>query len=160
MDHILQIHYQSFDQGKDLESQQSMLLARALDVTIYAYAPYSKFKVGAALLLENNIILVGCNQENASYPCGICAERNVLFSKGAQHPKAKIKCIAIVVQNQLKDINTPPTPCGLCRQVLSEFEFNNHQPIQIILGHPDRKTWVFNSCADLLPLAFTPSSLI
>ncbi len=160
MDHILQIHYQSFDQGKDLESHLSVLLVQALDVTNLAYAPYSKFKVGAALLLENNITLVGCNQENASYPCGICAERNVLFSKGAQHPKAKIKCIAIVVQNQLKDINTPPTPCGLCRQVLSEFEFNNHQPIQIILGHPDRKTWVFNSCADLLPFAFTPSSLI
>ena len=147
MDHILQIHYQSFDQGKDLESHLSVLLAQALDVTNLAYA------------LENNITLVGCNQENASYPCGICAERNVLFCKGAQHPKEKIKCIAIVVQNQSKDNNTPPTPCGLCRQVLSEFEFNNHQPIQIILGHPDRKTWVFNSCADLLPFAFTPSSL-
>lgn len=81
MDHILQIHFQSFDQGKDLESHQSKLLAQALDVTNFAYAPYSKFKVGAALLLENNITIVGCNQENASYPCGICAERNVLFLK-------------------------------------------------------------------------------
>lgn len=104
MDHILQIQFQSFDQGKDLESQHSMLLARALDVTNHAYAPYSKFKVGAALLLENNIILAGCNQENASYPCGICAERNVLFSKGALHPNEKIKSIAIVVQTNQKTI--------------------------------------------------------
>ncbi|MBK6546588.1 MAG: cytidine deaminase [Saprospiraceae bacterium] len=146
------INFKSYNRGLELDNLQRKTLEAAQQATQLAYAPFSNFFVGAALLLENETIILGCNQENASYPCGICAERAALFSYGNLIESIPIKKLAVNVRNQKH--HHPVAPCGLCRQVISEFELKNNQPIEIILGDLNNNTYVFKSSLDLLPLQF------
>lgn len=153
------IFYDEFPDSAFLSEAQQKLLIEAQDECQKAYAPYSKYKVGAALLLEDRQTIKSSNQENASFPCGICAERATLFSYGLGQNQNPILKIAISVSIENKFQETPPSPCGLCRQVLVEFEENNHKPIEIILGQPGRKCLIFSSAKDLLPFHFGSSNL-
>ena len=121
----IEFNYAFVSKGSLLDTPQKELLNAALQATSNAYAPYSQFYVGSAILLENNQIISGVNQENASYPCGICAERALLYHYGNLQPKLKIIKMAVAVANKnLKNLY-PIAPCGLCRQVMCEFEQNN-----------------------------------
>lgn len=135
------------------ESIQNLMKA-AHDAREYAYAPYSNFHVGAAILLENGIVVTGSNQENASYPAGLCAERTAIFYAGSKYPDVKIKSIALAAGPKGKDNKEAVPPCGSCRQAIAEYEQKQKSPISIYFmgnsGHVKR----VNSLLDLLPLAF------
>ncbi|MEO6191363.1 MAG: cytidine deaminase [Saprospiraceae bacterium] len=150
--------YNEFESFRELSKIQSKLLEEAYHAYLNAYAPYSNFRVGAAVLLENDKVITGFNQENASYPCGMCAERVALYSATAQFPSIKIISIAICCQTFDLSEN-PPAPCGMCRQVLHEFETHNNDQIEIILGHPKSKILIFDSCSALLPFGFDQINL-
>ncbi|NOT36639.1 MAG: cytidine deaminase [Saprospiraceae bacterium] len=154
----ISIEYSIYESISSIEPTQQELLQSAYNSSKNAYAPYSHFNVGAAILLEDQTIICGNNQENASYPCGICAERNAIHNVRANYPDFKIHSIAITTFRLLKQ-SIPATPCGLCRQVLSETEQNNGSVIELILGHPEGKVFIFNSCQSLLPLAFQSKNL-
>ncbi len=148
------IEFHTYNHISELVYDDQELINYAYSSAERAYAPYSKFYVGAAIRIHNNKqIIVGNNQENASYPCGICAERNAIHYCKANYSSELIETIAITTINQLKD-HKPATPCGLCRQVLFETETINKADIKLILGHPKGKIWVFDRCKDLIPLAF------
>lgn len=123
-----------------------------------AYAPYSKFKVGAAVLLENGEIITGNNQENAAYPSGLCAERVAVFSAKALCPEDKILKIAIFTNREKDD--SAVAPCGACRQSILEYEVQQNQPIEIIFQGEKNKFIRVESTGDLLPFHFDSSRLI
>lgn len=153
------IRFEEFESSSLLDAVQQQLLQSAFDECNNAYAPYSNFKVGAAILLKDLKVLTGNNQENASYPCGICAERAALFAYGLGKKNNPILKLAVSVLTTHYIQDQPPSPCGLCRQVLVEFEELNPNPIEIILGQPGMKCFVFQSAKDLLPLHFGPAYL-
>lgn len=124
-----------------------------------AYAPYSKFTVGAALLLDNGEVVIGSNQENASYPSGLCAERTAIYYKGAKYPDAKILRMAIVAGSKTHKTSSPIPPCGACRQAIAEYEVNQKLPIEIYFMGEEGKVIKSNSLANLLPLVFDKSEL-
>jgi cytidine deaminase len=124
-----------------------------------AYAPYSKFKVGAAILLDSGTCVIGSNQENASYPSGLCAERVAVFQAGARFPEAVIKTIAIVAQDAAHKLQIPAAPCGNCRQAIYEYESKQNQPIRILLQGGNGVIYECPSIASLLPLGFDGSFL-
>ena len=130
------------------------LMDQAIDARNKAYAPYSKFNVGAALLLENGKIVTGSNQENASYPSGLCAERTAIYYAGSQYPDVKILKLAITASSQNNPTNNPIPPCGACRQAISEYEINQKTPIEIYFMGETGKVAKSNSLANLLPLVF------
>ncbi|HEY4650651.1 MAG TPA: cytidine deaminase [Pontibacter sp.] len=139
------------------QEQQAMQLAR--QAADDAYAPYSNFLVGAALLLEDGTLFKGSNQENAAYPSGLCAERTALFALSAHHPNAKIKLLAVTARRRSEQEHLPAMPCGACRQVMAEYEFRQKEPIPVLLQAADGKFHRFKSVADLLPFQFTPEHL-
>jgi len=153
------IAYRQVTDPSVLNDDQQLVIREALLACGSAYAPYSDFPVGAALLLEDQSVLKGSNQENASYPCGICAERNVLFHYGSSSNEVKIKKIAIAVAKPSLQTKLPAAPCGLCRQVMAEYEYLNQKPIEVILAHQDSAFLIFESCQSLLPFWFSPSFL-
>lgn len=155
----IEFNYAFVSKGSLLDTPQKELLNAALQATSNAYAPYSQFYVGSAILLENNQIISGLNQENASYPCGICAERAVLYHYGNLQLKLKITKMAVTVANKnLKNLY-PIAPCGLCRQVMCEFEQNNGSPIELILGHPEHESIIIPEINKLLPFVFNSDYL-
>jgi cytidine deaminase len=129
------------------------MLREAANATKSAYAPYSKFSVGAAVLLDNGEIIYGSNQENAASPSGLCAERVALFYAGAHYPNAIVRAIAITSSVNGKENQSPVYPCGDCRQVMLECEHRSGKPIKVIMGSA-AKVHVVNSVKDLLPLSF------
>lgn len=141
------------DSWDELSSDEQRAYEAALEARKGAYAPYSGFMVGAATLLENGEMTVGCNQENASFPAGLCAERVAVFAAGAQYPGIPIKLLAISIgdNNSTPD---PAAPCGICRQAISEFEHKQDAPIVLILGVAKRKFYRIGSSLELLPLGF------
>jgi cytidine deaminase len=141
------------DNAKELAPSDSALLHEAIEATRNAYAPYSKFSVGAAVLLDNGEIIHGSNQENAAYPSGLCAERVALFYASSRYPNAAIKAIAVNSTVNGKENHDPVYPCGDCRQVLLEWENRSGKPIKVIMGSAS-KIHVVNSIKDLLPLSF------
>jgi cytidine deaminase len=143
-----------YDNINDLSSEEHLLILKSKEATKKAYAPYSNFHVGAAILLNNNEIVVGNNQENSAYPSGLCAERVAVFYAGATYPDVIIKCIAI---NSLG--NQTISPCGSCRQALIEYEHKQKSKIKIILCSEENKIIVSESVANLLPLQFDASFL-
>lgn len=152
----------SFDiyQGIDeLNEPDRILLNEARNITKKAYAPYSNFFVGAAARLSNNEVVTGTNQENASYPVGICAERVLLASASSLFPGVAIDTIAVSYQNKKAKSNHPISPCGMCRQSLLEFEERMQQPIRLILAGIEGKVYVIKTVRQLLPLAFTSEEL-
>lgn len=124
-----------------------------------AYAPYSNFQVGAAILLEDGTVVTGSNQENASYPAGLCAERSALFYTGSQYPDIKIISIALTASPKGKDNTTAVPPCGSCRQAIAEYEQKQKKPISIYFMGNSGEVKKVNSLLSLLPLAFNKAFL-
>jgi cytidine deaminase len=155
--HIL--NFEEYDSIDQLNAVDAELLSEARTATVQAYAPYSNFRVGAAALLENGLIVRGSNQENASYPVGICAERVLLATVATQHHNIAISAIAISYHNVDGDSDHPIAPCGMCRQSLAEFESRTNQPIRLILGGMEGNVFVLPEASGLLPLAFDKNEL-
>jgi cytidine deaminase len=148
-------HRKTFDA---LAEDDQKLLAMAADCLDLAYAPYSKFRVGAALRTASGHIVKGANQENASYSLCICGERVALFNKAVQYPEEAVTSLAIRVSAS-KPINRPAPPCGACLQVISEFERRQSQPMRILLQGDTDEVLYFDSVNDLLPVQFDGSFL-
>ena len=155
----LQTAYNLFDSKDDLPSDIQKLLVLAKDAITRAYAPYSYFQVGAAVLLENGKTVTGNNQENAAYPSGMCAERVAIWSASSQYPNVAIKKIIITVKSTLKQVDKPVAPCGACRQTLLEYEHKQQEPIEVYFMGETGKVVKANSLKDLLPFAFDESFL-
>jgi cytidine deaminase len=145
---------QEFDGFDELPPEIQNLIGEAQKARDKAYAPYSKFKVGAAILLKNKEIVIGSNQENASYPSGLCAERTAVYHAGAQFPEEKITAIAITAKSSERKVDSPVPPCGACRQAIAEYEIKQNQPIQIYFMGETGKVIKSPSLLNLLPLAF------
>ena len=152
MKQTITISYNVYDHLEDLPIEDQKLLNHAIDASKKAYAPYSKFHVGAAVLLDNGIIVEGNNQENLAYPSGLCAERVAVFSASAIYPQNKIKAIAITAFSDNFITDKPISPCGACRQSLFEYEIRDKQPIRCILRGTKGPIYIFNNIQDLLPL--------
>lgn len=135
-----------------LTDTQQRLIKEATAALETAYAPYSKFKVGAALLMEDDTIVSGSNQENAAYPSGLCAERVAFFAAASQFPNKVIKAVAITTSFPMKQ---PIAPCGACRQVMVEYELKQDAPIEMILHANEQNIYVLPNCRDMLPLYFS-----
>ena len=148
-----------YDSENELSQIDRELLKKAEAVRNDAYAPYSSFQVGAAILLENEEIVIGNNQENASYPSGLCAERVAVFQAGARFPGEKMLTIAISATSKNYVVDTPAGPCGNCRQSIAEYEQKQKTPIAILMRGQKGKIYKCNSIAELLPLAFSSSFL-
>tara|TARA_B100000965_G_C19113881_1_gene550258 strand:+ start:84 stop:569 length:486 start_codon:yes stop_codon:yes gene_type:complete len=144
-----------FNQLTELEKK---LINKAVESAKSAYAPYSKFNVGAALVLGNNEIIIGSNQENASFPAGICAERVALFSSHANYPKEIIKQIAVTATTKNFHLPEPVGPCGICRQVLLEYEEKQGADIEVLL-FDTKKIIKLAKAKDLLPFYFKEDRL-
>lgn len=147
-----------FSDTSELSSEDNKLIKIAGEAAKNAYTPYSGFNVGAALLLENGKIIEGSNQENASYPSGICAERVALFYAGSKFPDVPAVALAITALKDHKFIDKPVTPCGSCRQTLFEHELRFNSRIRLIL-FGQKKIIMVNKIGDLLPLVFDKSYL-
>lgn len=150
---ILQIKFTEYEVNTQLPKEINSLIMEARESAKNAYAPYSGFRVGAAVLLGNGIIVTGNNQENSAYPSGLCAERTALFYASAQYPKIPVIAIAISTLNRTATPSDIAKPCGACRQVMAEYEDIAGNPIQIILDSTD-KILVLNGIDNLLPLRF------
>ncbi len=135
------------------------LMKTAIEARDNAYAPYSKFNVGTALLLDNDEVVIGSNQENASYPSGLCAERTAVYYAGAKYPNAKILKMAITASSQNQITDKPIPPCGACRQAIAEYELKQKKPIEIYFMGVEGKVIKSDSLANLLPLLFDNSVL-
>lgn len=151
--------FKVYESLSELPDDIQHLMQSAIETRENAYAPYSKFKVGAAILLDNNEVVVGSNQENASYPSGLCAERTAIYYAGAKYPTAKILKMAITASSQNQVTDSPIPPCGACRQSISEYEIKQDQPIEIYFMGATGKIVKSNSLANLLPLGFDKSFL-
>lgn len=152
-------NYELYNSIDELSQEQTELLKQARIIAETAYAPYSHFFVGAAALVENGEVITGTNQENASYPVGLCAERSLLATAATLFPNKAIKTMAISYHNKNGNSNSPISPCGMCRQYLLEYEQRTKQPIQLILSGLNGKVFVINKVADLLPLGFESDDL-
>lgn len=148
------ISFDRFEHWNELSQSDQELVRRAYDVSKTAYAPYSKFHVGASLLLSNGTIVTGSNQENIAYPSGLCAERVALFYTGANFPNEQIDTLCVVAEGDLLPIDKILSPCGACRQVMLETEVRQKKSYRIILVSQNGVAIVFDSAVDLLPLAF------
>ena len=150
----VEIEFEVFEDLAQLPADIQSLMECARKAREDAYAPYSKFKVGAALLLDSGEIVIGSNQENAAYPSGLCAERVAIFHCGAVFPNRTIKALAITASSASQVLNDPIGPCGACRQSLSEYELRQNSPIAVyFMGETGKILKVF-SVKDLLPLGF------
>lgn len=154
MEEKIEVRYSKFDSWKEMSESDQELVFRAKKVMQEAYAPYSRFKVGATALLSNGEVVTGSNQENIAYPSGLCAERVALFYAGANFPKEEVKTLCIVAEGDLVDINTILSPCGACRQVMVETERRQEKAYRVILVSQNDVTLVFDAASHLLPLAF------
>ncbi len=150
---------EEYDSAQDINSEDRDLLEKARHCAKNAYAPYSDFQVGAAVLLENGQVVLGNNQENVAYPSGLCAERVAVFAAGANYPGVKIKAIAITARSDNFEVHEPVAPCGACRQVISEYENNAQSKIRLIMAGERGKVHVVNSAGSLLPLVFSRNEL-
>ncbi len=143
----------------ELEVEDNKLMQAAVEIRKKAYAPYSKFRVGAAVLMESGIVVLGSNQENAAYPSGLCAERTAIFQAGALYPDETIKKIAISASSDLKETKTPIPPCGACRQSLLEYETKQTEPIEMFFMGASGVVYKSPSILNILPFHFDKDSL-
>lgn len=149
----------SYDNEQELDPVRAQLLARAKQAAANAYAPYSKFKVGSAVLLANGEVVIGSNQENAAYPLTMCGERVAIFAASALYPQEKIVKVAITIISDKGNINRPVTPCGACRQTLLENENRTQADIELILQGDNGEVYVIKTVKDILPFIFDASFL-
>ncbi|AEA44000.1 cytidine deaminase [Fluviicola taffensis] len=150
----LKIDYEWLNHWKELPDTEYILVEKAFEAAEDAYAPYSSFHVGAAVLLADGTIIKGNNQENIAYPSGLCAERVALFYAGANYPNTIVKTIVVLAKGDLIAPDECVSPCGSCRQVIAESEFRQKQDIRIVLIAQDGKTWIFNRIKDILVFPF------
>jgi len=143
--------YESID---ELDNSTKELMLQAIEIRKQAYAPYSKFRVGAAILLNNHKVVLGSNQESAAYPSGLCAERVAIFQAGSLYPTAKILKIAISATSDSNPTKRPTPPCGACRQSISEYEQKQDNPIEIYFMGEEGEIYKSDSLENLLPLSF------
>lgn len=143
---------------EQLQPEDAMLLYKAREAALSAYAPYSKFRVGAALILENGEVITASNQENAAFPSGLCAERVALFYAGSRFPEVAVKSLAIAVVSEKKQHDRVYAPCGACRQVMAETENRQNQPFKIMFEGPRNNITFCNGIEPLLPFTFKLST--
>lgn len=142
-------------QMDELTEAERNLVNLAIEGTNRSYAPYSHFHVGAAILLENGTTIIGCNQENAAFPSGICAERSALFAAGAQYPDQPVVMLAIAARNEKGELQEEPvSPCGPCRQVIIETEKRFQHAVRILL-YGKKHIYIVDGIRELMPLSFT-----
>ncbi|GAB3428541.1 cytidine deaminase [Niabella aquatica] len=151
--------YTVFDDINDLDSADADILRQARELTEVSYAPYSRFHVASVAKLANGATVKGTNQENASFPVGICAERSLLAATGTLYPNEVIEAIAITYQPEEGKSNQPISPCGMCRQALLEYETRVKHPIRVILSGMEGPVYVINTVKNLLPFAFEGEDL-
>lgn len=151
--------FTAFQSVEELPQDVQDLMHKAVEIRKNAYAPYSKFRVGAALLLNNGKIVLGSNQENAAYPSGLCAERVAIFHSNAIYPDARIVKMAITAASDTNKTTTPIPPCGACRQSISEYEFKQNTPIEIYFMGESGEIYKSDSIKNLLPLTFDKNFL-
>jgi len=156
---VHQFTYEVYDSAEDLSPADAELLNTARTVTRNAYAPYSRFRVGAAARLDNGEIVMGTNQENASFPAGICAERVLMSTAASLYPGVAIDTLAISYRNENGPSDSPISPCGICRQSLQEFEHRTGKPVRLILGGQTGTIYIIPQSGVLLPFAFTADEL-
>ena len=148
-----------FENLGELPTEIQDLMAQAVAIRKTAYAPYSKFRVGVAISLDNGKIVLGSNQENAAYPSGLCAERTAIFYAGANYPDAKIVTMAISAASDNNPTLSPIPPCGACRQSIAEYEVKQDRPIEIYFMGESGNIFKSNSLKNLLPLTFDKNFL-
>lgn len=148
-----------FESIESLSNSEKELMLKAVEIRKNAYAPYSNFQVGAAVLMGNGKVVLGSNQENASYPSGLCAERVAIFQAGALYPNETITAVAVSATSKNYEVSLPVAPCGNCRQSLSEYEVKQKTPISILMMGEKGEVLKCKAIADLLPLAFNNSFL-
>ncbi len=146
--------FKKYESAKDLGNEAQSLMKKAFEAREKAYAPYSCFSVGVAILLDNGEIIMGSNQENAAYPSGLCAERVAIFYAGANFPDAKIKMMAITAGSKNTPTISPIPPCGACRQSIAEYEIKQDSPIGIYFMGESGNVLYSESLKNLLPLMF------
>jgi len=157
--HNLSIVYTEYSREEELTPEDRQLLQSARKASDSAYAPYSRFRVGAALQLENGMVITGNNQENGAYPSGLCAERVAAFAASSQYPGVAIATVAIVARTEEFELTHPVTPCGGCRQVMAEYESLSGKPIRILMQGSNSLTWSVEGVKNLLPLMFQGEQL-
>ena len=143
---------------EELDEKDRQLVEAAIEATKSSYAPYSHFNVGAAVRLDNGVVIPGCNQENAAFGVTICAERNALFAAGAQYPDAKVEAIAIAARNADGLLDDPVSPCGTCRQAMVETEKRSGNKLHILL-YGRKHVYIIEGIGSLLPLTFSDEQL-
>jgi len=146
--------FTAYDNLKELSAEIQDLMNQAVEIRKKAYAPYSQFRVGAALLLDNGKIILGSNQENAAYPSGLCAERVAIFHAGSVYPEAKILKMAITAASDNNQTQAPIPPCGSCRQSIAEYEIKQDTPIEIYFMGEIGEVYKSASLKNLLPFMF------
>lgn len=151
--------YEEYDGIEELSPADASLLRAAQAGTAKAYAPYSRFRVAAAALLANGEQVIGTNQENASYPVGICAERTALSTASSLYPGIPVTALAVSYDNGEGPSNEPISPCGICRQTMAEYQHRFQAPIRLIMGGLHGKVIVVNNAAHLLPFSFSADSM-
>jgi cytidine deaminase len=154
----IEIKYMEYDSMSELSNDDAYLLAKAREAANNAWAPYSNFRVGAALQLSNGKIVTGNNQENAAYPSGLCAERVALFAANANYPNEKVMSMAVTAFNSNGQMQEPVKPCGACRQAILESEVRYENPVRMILDGVQH-ILIMDGIKSLLPLSFEKSSL-
>ena len=157
--HSNQIEYFTTKNINDFSEEEQLLIKETIIKAKNAYAPYSKFNVSAGVLFDKDKVITATNVENASYPIGTCAERNVLSYFLSNYPKSIIKSIAVFAEKEIGELNQPITPCGMCRQALLEAENRQGKAIKIIMIGNNSNFLVVNKCVHLLPFAFDNSVL-
>lgn len=150
LDLVTKIRIYSYD---ELDATDKNLIDLAKEATSRSYSPYSRFSVGAALLLENGEILTGANQENVAYPSALCAERTTCYYASAKYPGVRFVKLAVAAFHNGIFLPNPISPCGGCRQALAEYEKLGGKPVEVML-YGTEGIYVFNSVKDLLPLCF------
>ncbi len=153
------IEIEEFDSINELSKDDQYLLNQAVLASENAYAPYSKYHVGAALRLEDGKIILGNNQENVAYPSGLCAERVAFFHANSNYPGQKIEAVAITAKSKAFVIQKPVTPCGSCRQVMAETENVQNKKIRVLMMGETGSIFISESIESLLPLMFQAEEL-
>lgn len=148
-----------YEDRYELPEEWQKLLDMAHEAAKKAYSPYSNFKVGAALLLNNGEVVTGNNQENAAFPSGLCAERTATFYASSQYPEVPFNKLAITAINPKEKLTKPVSPCGNCRQALLEYEQKFKQHIEVLLAGEEGEVYVLKSISDLLPFSFSSDYL-
>jgi len=152
-------NFEVYDSVEELPQAIQNLMKTAVKARDKAYAPYSQFKVGAALVLNNNEVVTGSNQENAAYPSGLCAERTTIFYTGANFPDLKIKKLFVIGAPRNASTSIPIPPCGACRQAILEYEAKQKEEIEIYFASLGGAIYKTKSIRELLPFSFDASYL-